>query len=92
LLPLRNHAEGKTKARRIAAQKEVPHKNRLGGTVYWRVSKVCESVELFEHEFKDGKPKDGAQVYWRYLRAADPGKILKRDGIMNAPYLRTMNQ
>jgi hypothetical protein len=46
----------------------------------WR---VYESVELFDDEFRDGKPKDGTQVYWRYIRSADPVKKLKRDGTMN---------
>jgi hypothetical protein len=48
------------------------------------VWKVYESVELFDDEFKGGKPRDEAQVYGRYLRAADPVKKLKRDGTMNA--------
>jgi hypothetical protein len=58
--------------------------NPLGNKVCWRVADVYESVELFEDEFKDGRFKDGAQIYWRFIRSSDPGKRLKREGTMNA--------
>jgi starvation-inducible outer membrane lipoprotein len=84
LVRAKSHGEAKSKARGIVTKGEVPYKNPLGNLVHWKVWKVYESVELFDDEFKGGKPKDGAQVYWRYLRAADPVKKLKTDGTMNA--------
>ena len=84
LVRARSHSQAQTKARRIVTKNETPYQNSAGNKVCWRVFKVYESVELFEDEFKDGKPKDGAQIYWRYIRSADPVKKLKRDGTMNA--------
>ena len=84
LIRAKTHIEAKRKARGIVTSREVPYKNPLGNLVRWKEWKVYESVELFDDEFKGGKAKDGAQVYWRYLRAADPVKKLKRDGTMNA--------
>jgi hypothetical protein len=52
--------------------------------VHWKISNVFESVELFQDEFKNGKPRNGVQVYWRYIRATDPVKKLKREGTMSA--------
>ena len=86
LVHAKSHDDAKKKARRIVDRKEVPYKNPLGNTVYWRVADVYESVELFEEEFENGKFKDGAQVYWRYIRSSSPVKRLKREGTMNALY------
>jgi len=83
LVRAKNHAAARTKAKKIVGRREVPYKNPLGNLVYWRVTNVYESVELFEDEFKDGAAKDGAQVYWRYIRSSDPVKRLKREGTMN---------
>jgi hypothetical protein len=79
----KNHDQAKVKARRIVNNAEVPYKNPLGNTVRWRVSEVYESAELFEDEVKDGRFKDGAQIYWRYIRSSDPVKRLKREVTMN---------
>ena len=84
LVRAKTHFEAKRKARGIVTRRELRYKNPLGNLVRWKLWKVHESVELFDDEFKGGKAKDGAQVYWRYLRAADPVKKLKRDGTMNA--------
>jgi hypothetical protein len=86
LVRAKSHDNAKKKARRIVNRKEVPYKNPLGNTVYWRVADVYESVELFEDEFKNQRFKDGAQVYWRYIRSSSPAKRLKREGTMNALY------
>jgi Domain of unknown function (DUF4288) len=86
LVRARNHNAARTKAKQIADQQSVPYKNVLGNTVHWRVADVYGSVELFEDEFKNGEIKDGAQVYWRYIRSANPVKRLKREGTMNALY------
>jgi hypothetical protein len=83
LVRAKSHGEAKSRARRVVTKREVPYRNPLGNLVYWKVWRVYESVELFDDEFRDGKPKDGTQVYWRYIRSADPVKKLKRDGTMN---------
>jgi hypothetical protein len=83
VLRARSHVEAQRKAQRIVAKNETPYKNSQGNTVRWIVFKVYESVELFKDEFEDGRPKDGAQIYWRYIRAANPVNKLKRDGTMN---------
>jgi len=41
---------------------------------------VYESVELFADEVKDGKFKDGAQIYGRFIRSSNPVNRLKREG------------
>ena len=79
-----SHADAQARARRLVNKREPAYKNPRGNLVRWRVSKVFESVELFSDEFDGRKFKDGAQVYWRYMRASDPVKKLKRDGTMNA--------
>jgi hypothetical protein len=84
LVHARTHDGAKIKAKRIVARREIPCKNSCGSMVHWRVAEVYESVELFEDEFANGKVKDGAQVYWRYIRSSNPGKRLKREGTMNA--------
>jgi hypothetical protein len=84
LVSSRSHDAAQSKAKRIIDKTEVPYKNTSGYMVYWRVAKVYESVELFEPEFKNGNIKDGAQVYWRFIRSADPVKRLTREGTMNA--------
>jgi hypothetical protein len=81
-----SHDNAKAKAKRLVARQMVPYKNVLGFVVRWRVVKAYESVELFADEFEDGKFKDGAQVYWRYIRSSNPAKRLKREGTMNALY------
>jgi len=86
LVSAKNHATAKSKAKQIVARREVPYKNALGNIVHWRVAEVYESVELFEDEFKDGKVRDGAQVYWRYIRSSNPIRGLKREGTMSALY------
>ena len=78
------HKLAKKKAREIVGRKEVPYKNPLGNTVYWRVAEGYESVELFEDEFRDGEIKDGAQIYWRFIRSSNPVKRLQREGTMNS--------
>ena len=84
LVRAKSHEAAKMKARRIVNQTEIPYKNALGNIVYWRLAGVCGSAELFEHDFANGKIKDGAEVYWRYIRSADPLKRLKREGTMNS--------
>ena len=84
LVRAKTHDSAKIKAKRIVGRREIPYKNAYGSMVYWRVAEVYESVELFEDEFENGKVKDGAQVYWRYIRSSNPGKRLKREGTMNA--------
>lgn len=69
LVRAKSHQGTKAKARAIANNTSGPYKNPFGNTVYWRVASVYESVELFEDEFPNGKIKDGAQVYWRYIRS-----------------------
>jgi hypothetical protein len=86
LVNAKSHELAKKKARAIVGKREVPYKNPLGNTVYWRVAEIYESVELFEDELKDGKFKNGAQIYWRFIRSSDPVKRLKREGTMNALY------
>ena len=82
----KNHERARKKARRIVDRGEVPYKNPLGNKVYWRVAEVYESVELFEDEVQDGRFRDGAQIYWRFIRSSNPVKRLKREGTMNALY------
>jgi hypothetical protein len=84
LIRARSHAQAKAKAREIVSRAESPYKNPLGNMVHWKISNVFESVELFQDEFKNGKPRNGVQVYWRYIRATDPVKKLKREGTMSA--------
>ena len=84
LVRAQSHDAAKTKAKHIVTQQEVPYKNSLGNAVRWRISQVYESVKLFDNDFKSGNFKDGAQVYWRYIRSSDPIKRLKREGTMNA--------
>jgi hypothetical protein len=79
-----SHEHAKQKARKAVQGSEVPYKNPLGDTVRWKVTHVFESVELFEDEFPNGAIKDGAQVYWRYIRSSNPIRRLKREGTMNA--------
>ena len=86
LLRAATHSEARKKGRKLAQKTEVPYKNSFGNTVRWRVSHIIDSVELFEHEFNENGPKDGMQIYWRYIRSADPVKRLKREGTMNALY------
>jgi hypothetical protein len=83
LVRAKSHDTAKTKAKRVVTQQEVPYRNSLGNMVCWRISQVYESVKLFEDDFKSGTFKDGAQVYWRYIRSSDPVKRLKREGTMN---------
>ena len=80
----KSHDQAQQKARRIANKHEVPYKNPFGNTICWRVTKVYESVELFADEVKDGKFKDGAQIYWRFIRSSNPVNRLKREATMNA--------
>jgi hypothetical protein len=84
LVRAKSHDDAKKRARTIVNQKEVPYKNPVGNTVYWRVADVYESVQLFEDEFENRTFKDGAQVYWRYIRSSSPVKRLRREGTMNA--------
>jgi hypothetical protein len=84
LVRAKSHETAKLKARRIVNERSTPYKNALGNMVYWRVASVCGSAELFDDEFTDGKVKDGAQVYWRCIRSADPVTRLKREGTMNS--------
>lgn len=86
LVRARGHSDAKKKARRIAARREMPYKNPLGNMVHWRVTEVYESVQLFDDEFEGGRFRDGAQVYWRYIRSSNPRKRLKREGTLNALY------
>jgi hypothetical protein len=81
-----SHKAAEKKARGVVSKSEVPYENPLGNKVSWRVASVCHSVELFDDEFKNGKPSDGAQVYWRYIRSPDPVKRLQREGTLNALY------
>ena len=81
-----DHKAAQRKARKVIARREVPYKNALGNLVSWRVEAVCQSVELFDDEFKNGKPNDGAQVYWRYIRSSNPVRRLRREGLMNSIY------
>jgi len=86
LVPVRakSHDAAQIKAKRVVNRSEIPYKNPSGNMVYWRVAGVYESVELFDDEFANGKIKDGAQVYWRYIRSANPLARLKREGTMNS--------
>ncbi len=86
LLRAATHAEARKKGRLLAQRSEVPYKNSLGNMVRWRVSHVIDSIELFEDEFSYRGPKDGAQFYWRFIRAVDPAKRLKRERTMNELY------
>jgi hypothetical protein len=86
LVRAKSHDGAKIKAKKIVVRQAIPYKNVYGNTVYWRVAEVYESVELFENEFENGKVRDGAQVYWRYIRSSNPSKRLKREGTMNALY------
>ena len=79
-----NHRAAKQKAGRIVRDRETPYKNALGDMVRWHVSKVFESVKLFDDEAGSDGFKDGAQVYWRFIRSSDPVRRLKREGTMNA--------
>jgi hypothetical protein len=82
----RSHDAAQQKANRIVRDREAPYKNPLGNVVRWRVTKVFESVKLFEDEANKDGFKDGAQVYWRYIRSSDPERRLKKEGTMNALY------
>jgi len=87
LVRSRSHEAARKKAREIVNKNSVPYKNTSGHMVRWRVCKVYDSAELFEDEFgQNGEVKNGAQVYWRYIRSADPVKRLKKEGTMNSLY------
>jgi len=82
----KNHRAAQQKAVRIVRNRERPYENSLGNMVCWYVSKAVHSVKLFEDEAgKDGF-KDGAQIYWRFIRSSNPVRRLKREGTMNALY------
>ncbi len=83
LVRAKSHDLAQKKARKAVGKSQVPYRNPFGNMVYWRVAKIYESVELFEEEFKDGQIRDGAQVYWRFIRSSDPIKRLKREVTMN---------
>ncbi|MGI9101361.1 MAG: DUF4288 domain-containing protein [Terriglobales bacterium] len=83
LLRAAGHGDARKKGRKLAQGTEAPYKNPFGDTVRWRVTHVIDSVELFEDEFDQHGPKDGMQIYWRYIRSADPVKRLEREGTMN---------
>jgi hypothetical protein len=85
LIRAASHGEAQSKARKVVQRKEAPYKNSYGNLVRWKVSRVYESVRLFEDEFPvDAAPVDGAQVYWRFISSRNPIKRLKREGTMNA--------
>ena len=84
LVRSKSHEGAQEKARRIVGKREAPYRNALGNMVHWRVSKIVESVELFENEADKDGFKDGAQVYWRFIRSSNPARRLKREGTMNA--------
>ena len=88
LVHARTHGSAKIRAKRIVTRQEIPYKNASGNMVYWRVAQVYESIELFDDDFANGRVKDGAEVYWRYIRTSNPGKRLKREGYHEHAVLR----
>ena len=86
LVRAKDHNTAKAKAKKAVNRQSVPYKNSLNNMVYWRVEDICGSAELFDDDFKDGKVKDGAEVYWRYIRSSDPMKRLKQERTMNSLY------
>ena len=86
LVHARSHGTAKERGRKVVQRSLIPYKNPLGETVRWKVVHVYESVELFEDEFSGQMIKDGAQVYWRYIRSRDPIRRLRREGTMDALY------
>ncbi|MGZ4787597.1 MAG: DUF4288 domain-containing protein [Terriglobales bacterium] len=79
LVNAKSHAEAKKKAAQSVRKSGVPYKNPFGNTVRWKLTKIVDSVELFEDEAMDGK-----QVYWRYIYAKDPIRRLRKErAIMN---------
>lgn len=81
LVRSRSHDGAQRKASKLVRRTERPYKNVYGQVVHWKLRTVYESVELF-----DAQLRDGTEVYWRFIRSADPDKSLRREGTMNASY------
>jgi len=56
-------SEALQKAKKLAKQKEHSYKNMYGETVSWRLAKFVGIQETTDQKFKDG-----AEVYFRFLK------------------------